>query len=822
MTDLRTLPAQPPSVHGVGTTVRSLPLRLAPVPGEALDSWLESVAAKLRTPMGEVLTEVGLIEDYRPPRQILPDRAPWLVLLHRHEAERLSVTTGLAPEALREMTLEHYDQRALAIDRNKRALHRTRSWRRGAGTGSRFCPDCLAESGGRWQLAWRFGWLYACLTHRRLLADACPQCAGPQRRRRHAETVIPTPGLCDRPGPRPDSGTRPRCQYPLHTTETLLFEAGHPALRAQQDIVDAVTTGIGAFGVYRHAPQPALDVLADVKGLGRRALFVMSSDRLAQLVPAGLLSAYESTSTGLEAAGRVVPASAAATAAITTAAWSILGQDNVQGAAPRMRLLLDAAVERGNWISPTVSRVWARYASPWLQTVHVAAVGPTLRSVDQLRYRSAAARPGSPSADAETVARRAAHTPAVLWPRRAAHTPAVLWPRWEARLDPPAQVRKHLGTALSAALMLVDSRAELAPVISRHLGGLIDQPIATHALQALRDAPQWNDIQVALIRLAEYLDGHEAPIDYARRRHLNYTDLLPEHEWEKACDRAVQSPGAGARYHVARCFLFERISGLPGSRLPHLAPLTASFRNDLNRFPYLLTPELLTELDKAGQSFLARQGIDEEPLNWEPPPGLLTGLDLPRVDPDLLDHDELHRRVAAGQAPLHIARDLGADPRTLRFVLTEHPAPAPSATPKPRPPTRPRRRNRPSNGRGAGRGITGMQIARKELPRELLERLYVHQRGTFLEIAEQRDLDRKHVARLVDEYGLPRHTHRPRGADGTRGPQEVLDRGWLFSQYVEQNRSFKDIGRQLGLSAETVARWARFHEIPRQNNRDCS
>jgi hypothetical protein len=690
------------------SVVRSLPLRTAPVRGEALDSWLEALAAQLRTPMGDLLGELGLLGQFRPPEQAPFTRSPWLTLLAPQEAERLGAATGLAPAGLRAMTLEHFDQRAVSIDHGRRMLHRTRNWRRSAGTGSRFCPDCLAESGGRWQLSWRFGWSFACLSHRRLLADSCPGCGSLQRRRRHADRVIPAPGLCDRPGPKPDSGPYPRCRYPLRTAHTMLLDPDHPALRAQQDLVDAVTTGVGSFGVYRHRPQPALDVLADVKGLGRRALFIMSGDQLAELVPADLLNAREETAAGESASGRLVPVTAAGTAALITAAWSILGQEDCQQAAPRMRLLLDAAAERGNFISPTVSRPWARYASPWLQTVHVAAVGPTLRSVDQLRYRSAAARPGSPSADLEMVA------------RRAVKTPAVLWPRWVARLDPPAQVRKHLGPALSAALMLVDSRAELTPVIAQHLGGLIDQPITTHALQALREAPQWNGIQVALIRLAEYLDAHEVPIDYARRRRLDYAELLSEDDWETACARAQQSPGNGGRYPVARCFLFERISRLPAHLLSELPYHSASFRNACNRFPYLLTPELLAELDQVAAVFLTRQGIAEEPLTWEPPPELLTGLDLPRADPERLDLDDLHRHVRAGHAPLHIARALNTDVRTLRFLLTEHPAPGPPATRRTRARPGPRRRRRPSNGRPGQHTLTGMQIARTELPRDVL------------------------------------------------------------------------------------------------------
>ncbi|MGP8298134.1 TniQ family protein [Streptomyces inhibens] len=300
--------------------VRSLPLRTAPVRGEALDSWLEALAAQLRTPMGDLLVELGLLRQYRPPEQAPFTRSPWLTLLAPQEAEHLGAATGLAPVDLRAMTLEHFDQRALSIDRGRRMLHRTRNWRRSAGTGSRFCPDCLAESGGRWQLSWRFGWSFACLPHRRLLADLCPGCGSLQRRRRHADRVIPVPGLCDRPGPKPDGGPSPRCRYPLRTAHTLLLDPDHPALRAQQDLVDAVATGIGSFGVYRHRPQPALDVLADVKGLGRRALFIMSGDRLAELVPADLLNARQETSAGESASGRLVPVTAAGTAALITAA----------------------------------------------------------------------------------------------------------------------------------------------------------------------------------------------------------------------------------------------------------------------------------------------------------------------------------------------------------------------------------------------------------------------------------------------------------------------------------------------------------------------
>ncbi|MET7763517.1 TniQ family protein [Streptomyces sp. NPDC005393] len=153
---------------------RTLPLRQAPLPGEALDSWLEALAQLLRTPLGEVMLSVGL-----PPRQkasnqlhgIPPD---WTILLGPQHAAALSATTGLEEAHLHAMTLRHYDQRGLEINHERRFVNRRVLWGRGAG--SRFCPDCLAESDGRWMLSWGLGWSFACLRHHRLLGDCCPGC----------------------------------------------------------------------------------------------------------------------------------------------------------------------------------------------------------------------------------------------------------------------------------------------------------------------------------------------------------------------------------------------------------------------------------------------------------------------------------------------------------------------------------------------------------------------------------------------------------------------------------------------------------------------
>jgi hypothetical protein len=91
------------------------------------------------------------------------------VLLRPGEQAALSAATGADPGVLSAMTLERYDQVAVSIDRERRTLTHPPAWRRHAG--SRYCPACLRETGGRWQLSWRLPWTYACLIHSCLLAD---------------------------------------------------------------------------------------------------------------------------------------------------------------------------------------------------------------------------------------------------------------------------------------------------------------------------------------------------------------------------------------------------------------------------------------------------------------------------------------------------------------------------------------------------------------------------------------------------------------------------------------------------------------------------
>ncbi|MFE5593071.1 LysR family transcriptional regulator [Streptomyces sp. NPDC056549] len=764
---------------------RTLPLRSAPLAGEALDSWIEVMSAQLRVPLGELLVALGLRGEDEPPA----GWAPWMTRLTTHQAEHMAAATGIQTDFLHTMTLQHFDQRALVVDHDRLQVKGSFMWGRGGGSGSRFCPDCLRENEGRWPLIWRLGWSFACLTHHRLLADFCPKCGSRHRKRPHPSQVIPSPGRCDHVSKPADITPWIRCLHPLAETETMRFDAGHPALLAQRALLDVITSGVGTFGVYAHDPQPAMSVLADMRGIACRVLIHMPAPRMTRLVPEELVEAHFRAREHNSALarterrapldpGRVAPAYAETTAAGAIAAWNILGQADCRQAAPRMRELLDAIVDRGYWTSPTVTRNWGRHNSPVLESVHLKTIAPTLWPNSALRYRTALPAPSLPTT-----------TPSQLT-ARAGKIPGVIWPLWAVRLNPVPQVREHLAAALSASLLLVNSRLEIPDAVKK-VGNLISQPNLTHVLQGLRDDAHYEGIQLALIQLAGYLDNHEVSIDYGRRRRLDYTTLLPESEWIALCRRTLTEPGAGARHQVARCHLFEKISGLPHTRIPDPPRDSSSFRQRRVRIAYVLTPEASAELDQIGRAFLDHNRLGHEPLTWEPPAELLDGLALPRADPSDIDLADLHRRVRAGQTSSRIAAELGTDLRTLRYVLGRYPAPAAHPTVH-----------------GTERGLKGLHAARQMLSKDQLEHLYAQQ--DFLTIQRETGISRKALAALAEEYGIPRRRHRPRGA---------LDRAWLYEQYVVQCRTLDDIGHETGMSGKAVGSRARELGIPLRNIR---
>ncbi|MEH0655044.1 hypothetical protein QA995_37590 [Streptomyces scabiei] len=83
---------------------RTLPIRCAPYPGEALDSWLEFIAARLNCPFTDVLNALGLPN--RDPAMAALVLPRWAILTTRDELSSITEVTGVGEDVLAGMTLQ--------------------------------------------------------------------------------------------------------------------------------------------------------------------------------------------------------------------------------------------------------------------------------------------------------------------------------------------------------------------------------------------------------------------------------------------------------------------------------------------------------------------------------------------------------------------------------------------------------------------------------------------------------------------------------------------------------------------------------------------
>jgi hypothetical protein len=769
------------------TLARTFPIRLAPLPGEALDSWLEALAHRLSVRLGDVLDDLGLAA--RVKRGVRESAVPtdWTIALRDEEADRIAHATGADPQQLHDMTLMRFNGRALRIDEARRQVSRYVLW--GRPRGSRFCPACLAESGGRWSLTWRLGWSFACLIHHRLLADCCPECMRIQREKPFSRHALPVPGRCGiRPSRTGDLAIPAGCGQDLTRAETLRLPVGHPALAAQRLILETIEVGSANFGPYGILPQPTAVAVTDLRAVAGRILADLPEDDLPRWVPQDLADAHlnpdheETNRRALVRPGFMSPARAASAAVAVTAAFRILGQPEIQQAGIFMRELVEATREDIWQISTTKNGSWRRGTSPVLRATYLAALGPSLRPSDQLRNRTISSLPAPPTTGRAQIN------------RRARKIPAMLWPSWAVRLSPPGGAYpRTLAPVLSSAVLLIGNAMEFDEVATR-LGSVTDGRAISRGLHLLVGDPHWEAVATAVVRLAAYLDDSNVPVDYQRRRRLDYTNLLPAQQWLDLCRRAGVSPGKGRRDKIARCMLFARISGLPVDAAPDFITTDeAYFRDETTCFAATRTPELAAALDETARDFLAEQRVRDEPVTWHPPVSLLRDLDLPGPDPSLIDVTRLHELVRERAHPVqHAAEVLGTTVDAVRAVLDEHPAPASPLT--------------ETQARAAGRV---RDAARQVLTEKEFRRRYIDQHQPLSDIATQTGFSRQVLTRLAAEYGIMLR----------KGPQHyirkgVIDRDWLLEQYVGRGRTLPDLAREKNMSTGNMARWAHLHQIP--------
>lgn len=754
--------------------VRTLPLRVAPVAGEAIDSWLEATAHRCNVTWAELLAALGRVV----PATVYPDE--WIGRLTDEQSSVISTATGVDPAALGSMTLEAYPPIAAGFDPQTGQPASSYPWRHIHA--SRFCPFCLTENGGRWKLVWRTVWFFACPTHHCLLADSCPVCGAAQRSRSLA-AVVPRPGRCSATTDPQPSWNPARCGADLTRARVMPLEKNSPVLAVQSTITDAIINGHADFGIYQQFPTPLPQVLADLRVLGECFQSDVDRQTLATLVPTELVSEYVDLPGPVRThrgrmPGRASPA--VGTAIGVSAAMAVVGQADIESAAE----VLSSIWPRGRKgsLSSRINTVGRRGAdsSPALRGACLTALEPQLGVPDQLRCRLGGALPRRPARDMAMAS------------QMAMRIPTMVWPQWSLRLAEPRSFQRFVRPALSVGLILVGNDIKVQDAID-----LLDCPLSSQsvitALRHLSDAWNWPDIRQALHRLADYLRVHGAPINYQRRRQLSFDGLLPQQAWQSICRRTQTRPEGCA---TSRQYLFERLSALTAFPSPLPKDQEVQYSSVL-RFPIRLTPELGEAMTRYALEFLATHGVRGEPAQWSPPMELLDGLRLPGVGTGTVDTNELHRLVNLyrhGRLSLSaILQRLGITAEVFRQACEEHPTPR---DPR-KPPTPMVTVPRP--------GPAYQKASSVLTPQRFLD-LYETEGRSLSEIGETVGVCKHTIAELARDYGI---TIKRNG----RGKYAV-DPEWLQDQHVNKGRSLGQISRECGVSLTFLASLAHRYRVP--------
>jgi molybdenum-dependent DNA-binding transcriptional regulator ModE len=735
---------------------RVLPIYWAPLPGEALESWLAAFANRLEVTWGEMLDAVLPV----PPegkRESNPGSLS--AALRPDEVASIAAATGIAPDAVLAMTLGASGNSALKVDIVSR--HVATPW--GDVYRQRFCPRCLSQNAGRWSLEWRLPWVTVCLKHHCFLHDRCRACG--------QEFNIRSGWFNAKKHPQPD---RCRCSEHLGAAPLDVLPVCHPVLLLQRRLASLLTRQVVRSGVYRTRPVSSAQLLADVRLLALRILGTATPQTLAEALrstgPSGEPQ-YWAERLDTTIAGRVgwsLSAPAPVGAAGVAAALNVLLQPSFEAAAAALQLV--AAADKSHQIRPGRSKLGFK-PSPALIAVEVVSRADHYGPVDALRYRLMSSRPRYPVRPPDRVADSLARA-----------VPTMFWPEWSLALPvaPKNQAWVTRRQILSWLLLETGSR-RTERSIRRELGCSLNGQRAHEAARMMSQQPEWPAIATALVRLHDYLAAHPPRVDYQRRRTLDYSGLLPVDQWEAIFERANFTPRSGYLYPVARAWLFERISTMPANA--HGFGIGATGRtSQSDSFLRSLTVTALDEIDCVATRFLADNDITDEPVVWSPPRKIASGLLLPGCSLESISDRELGSILQADKMTLtKAARQLGVPVEAVRHRLEQAAVPG----------RRPARQ-------------THFARAQQALSQAHLRHLYLEQGRSLTEIAREFGLPKvDYVSRLAKAYGIPLRSE----------PRDPIPADWIYACHVGLQRTVGEMAAELGDSPERVRYWAKKHGI---------
>ncbi len=742
--------------------LRTLPIRVAPLPGEALESWLAAVAQRLNASWGDLLTAIA------PPSDPASLRRPHLTAyLGADESAAIAAATGVWQASVEALTLSRYDGHLLVVDPS---TGRVRSpW---ISARSRFCPLCLHASGGRWQLAWRLPWVFACAEHACTLADTCPTCGQFQRVNPWWLSSAEVPELVRCSRKIEVNGARRRCEGNLLAARTTALTPDHPLATTQTRLSRALSTTSATFGVYQVMPTSSLQVLKDLQVLAARILAMADVENVHALLgccgPNSVTRPWAELD--LSFRGFAGPKGFATTAhSLTTGlgialALSVLSCATLEEAADRLRPVFRSGRASGQEITATTLRHGALSAA--LNAVNIKALADSLSPHNQLRYRTNTPLPRYPSKLTVEAIRC---------------TPTCLWRDWSFRFMVGRSRLEVIRPGLSLMLLSAGNRITAATA-ARRLGSPVTDEKYSRILAGLCTNALWPNIATAIIRLADYLADNPSPIDYQRRRHLDYRDLLTAAQWDEIYDPrylgAFSSSRAG---ELVRGWLFQRISMQPAKMSPFAAHI---YHADWRRAEVVtrFTPTMVRKLDDAAADFLHRHGAIGEPATWSPPLSIIADLELPGPDPDSVSTPQLHDAIDNTTSMAAAARHLRLPTSAAYFLLERSPLARPIVP-------------RPSQ--------TDYAITR--LSKREFIRLHHRDQVSITAIAARVGVQPRAISNLARQYGVE-----IRGSSPNRRP---VDPNWIYREYVVQQRTLSDMAREIGMDVASLSRNTKKHGI---------
>jgi len=588
---------------------RSRPLRQPTVlsvrPRLYRDEWLHSAINRwawyiFGVSRGTLLDEFGLEQLSEHEIRQLGNRVDGDVLANMARA------VGVSADAIRGMTMATIQGPAVSLTDRPSMVSR-RLWARGSGT--RYCPDCLRERPGVFLRSWRLTWTFACTEHRRILLDACPTCLLPVHELTGRSRFLWDPNRCraniDGGLPVTPCGAeliddwgenRLSQQSPV----LLVQERIHNTIDGDPDRETFFSTLRGVAAALRAAGE--IDIIASLSG--------MAAD--------GLLGLIEPE----ERVGLTPPSNAYAAAALFTAAVMVMTADD-ELISPLIRQVSFARtpghVPRGAGFGPGSPReTLARWGMPSgrMRERVLVAHDQDFSMTHRLVYGSTISSSTRARLGTETGSRRPFVHPSDM--------PPLLWTEWAAPLDSGGRVNESsLRAALTVAVLTVDNGDHLV-ALPNDAGKSEPAERMTRLARLLRPAmiggsENADRLVRSITELTAILATDPSPIDYRRRRELDWFTILTSREWVDLCDAASHNPGGAVRLRNAKRYLFQRATLAPLSALPSELAVGRHRQDtaEYSSFRASVTAELQEGLDSYFRGLITATGLCE-PVSWAP------------------------------------------------------------------------------------------------------------------------------------------------------------------------------------------------------------